>query len=49
MKQSFKKLCTLIGEPKNYGPTPEEQAEMERVKQEEKVLIAICNRRKHTQ
>lgn len=28
----------LIGEPRNYGPTPEEKAEMDRIAKEERVL-----------
>ncbi len=39
MKDTFDKLCKSIGEPKNYGPTPEEKIEMERVAREEKVLV----------
>lgn len=38
MKDTFDKLCELIGKPRNYGPTPEEEAEIERIAQEEKVL-----------
>lgn len=37
MKQTFDKLCDLIGKERNYGPTPEEKAELERIAQEEKV------------
>ena len=39
MKQTFDKLCNLIGKERNYGPTPEEKAEMERIIQEEKVMV----------
>ena len=39
MKQTFDKLCDLIGKERNYGPTPEEKAELERTAQEEKVGV----------
>ena len=39
MKDTFDKLCRLIGEPRNYGPTPEEKAEIDRIAQEERVRI----------
>ena len=37
MSSTFEKICEIIGEPKNYGPTPDEQAEIERQAQEELV------------
>ncbi|XP_032440398.1 adenylate kinase 7-like [Xiphophorus hellerii] len=33
---SMKKIIEIIGEPKNYGGTPEEQAEQKRIKEEER-------------
>lgn len=38
MKDTFDKLCRLIGDPRNYGPTPEEKAEIDRIAHEERVL-----------
>lgn len=46
MKDTFDKLCKLIGKPRNYGPTPEEKAEIERIAQEEKVVnisLILCS------
>jgi hypothetical protein len=37
-KQTIDRICEVIGGERNYGPTPEEKAEMERVVQEEKVM-----------
>lgn len=37
MSETFDKVCKLIGEERNYGPTEEEKAEMERKVREEKV------------
>ena len=41
MKDTFDKICTLIKKPRNYGPTPEEKAEMERIAHEERVTTNI--------
>lgn len=41
MQQTFEQIKKLIGEPRNYGPTPEEKAEMDRRALEEKVGLAI--------
>lgn len=37
MEQSVENIKKIIGEPRNYGPTPEEKAEMDRRALEEKV------------
>jgi hypothetical protein len=37
MEQTLEQIKKLIGEPRNYGPTPEEKAEMDRRAMEEKV------------
>ena len=37
MEQTFEHIKKLIGEPRNYGPTPEEKAEMDRLALEERV------------
>ena len=37
MEQTLEQVKKLIGEPRNYGPTPEEKAEMDRKAMEEKV------------
>lgn len=34
----------IIGEPRNYGPTPEERAEIERKKQEEQVWSLLLTK-----
>ena len=39
MEQSFEQIKKIIGEPRNYGPTPEEKAEMDRRALEEKVCV----------
>ena len=37
MEQTLEQIKKLIGEPRNYGPTPEEKAEMDRKATEERV------------
>ena len=37
MQQTFEQIKKMIGEPRNYGPTPEEKAEMDRRALEDKV------------
>lgn len=39
MKDTVDQLIQLIREPRNYGPTQEEKAEMERVLQEDRVIM----------
>ena len=41
MEQSFEQIKKIIGEPRNYGPTPEEKAEMDRRALEEKVCLLL--------
>ena len=41
MEQTLEQVKKLIGEPRNYGPTPEEKAEMDRRAMEKKVSIII--------
>lgn len=43
MKDTLGKLCNKIGNPRNYGPTPEEKAEMAIQEQEEMVLVYILS------
>ena len=44
MEQTLEQVKKLIGEPRNYGPTPEEKAEMDRKAMEEKVtLVSLFN------
>ena len=40
MEQTLEQIKKLIGEPRNYGPTPEEKAEMDRRAMEEKVSLS---------
>lgn len=44
LSASIEKICKLIGEPRNYGPTQEEKAEMERRAHEIRVCIYIINK-----
>ena len=37
MEQTLEQIKKLIGEPRNYGPTPEEKAEMDRRALEDRV------------
>lgn len=41
MEQTLEQVKKLIGEPRNYGPTPEEKAEMDRRAMEEKVTSSL--------
>ena len=44
MKATVEAIKKFIGEPRNYGPTPEERAEMERIAQEERVMYFVLVR-----
>ncbi len=37
MKDTVAKVKKLMGEPRNYGPTPEEREEMKRVSEEQRL------------
>ena len=41
MEETVEKVKKLIGEPRNYGPTPEEKAEIDRRTLEERVSSII--------
>ena len=38
MKDTVEQIKKMMGEPRNYGPTPEEIEEMKRKEEEEKLL-----------
>ena len=37
MKDTVAKIKKMMGEPRNYGPTPEEREEMKRVSEEQRL------------
>jgi hypothetical protein len=49
MKDTVDKVAKVIGNPRNYGPTAEEKAEMEKIAQEERLRLEAKQRKEREQ